>query len=85
MTIEVGLGILQTGFKPRDFKKGDLVLRQTFDRGMFKPNWEGLYMIGNDGLKEAYKLQSPDGKTKPRPWNSTFLKKIQLALVCFFS
>ena len=61
--------------KTRAFKKGDLILDRTFDEGMIKPNWEGPFLILDDGLKGSYRIQSPYGKIEPCPWNSAYLKK----------
>ena len=61
--------------KPRAFRKGDLILRRTFEEGKLKPNWEGPFIIVDDGCKGAYRIQSSCGKTEPHPWNSAYLKK----------
>ena len=42
--------------KPRAFSKGDLILRRTFDEVKLKPNWEGPFVIADDGSKGAYKI-----------------------------
>ena len=60
---------------PKAFKRGDLVLRLTFDEGKLNPKWEGPFTIIDDGLKGAYRLQSPCEKIESRPWNSAYLKK----------
>ena len=44
--------------KPKAFNKGDLVLRRTFEDRKLKPNWEGPFIIVDDGSKGVYKIQS---------------------------
>ena len=61
--------------RPKAFRKEELVLRRTFEEGKLKLNWEGPYIIIDDGCKGEYKLQSPDGKMEPRTWNSRYLKR----------
>ena len=61
--------------RPRALKRGDLVLQWTFDKGKLKPNWEGSFIVVDDESKGACRLQSPYGKTEPRPWNSAYQKK----------
>ena len=60
--------------KPRAFKKGDVVLRQTFKDGKLKQNWEGPFIIVDEGSKGTYRIQFQSGQMKTRPWNSAYLK-----------
>ena len=50
--------------KPKTFKKGDLVLRRTFDERKLKPNWEGPFIILDDESKGPCRLHSPYEKNK---------------------
>ena len=61
--------------KPRAFSKGDLVLRQTFEEGKLKSNWEGPFIIANEGSKRAYRIRYYCSKVEARPWNLAYLKK----------
>ena len=61
--------------KLRAFNKGDLILQHTFKEGKLKPNWEGPFIIADDGSKGAFMIQSQCGKIEARPWNSAYLKK----------
>jgi len=70
--------------KPKQFKVGDLVLKENLTntkaienekKGRFKPNWIGPYIfIANFG-KDVYKLSSIDGKEELNPINFMHLKK----------
>ena len=60
--------------KIRAFNKGELVLQRTFKEGILKPNWEGPYVIADDGCRGAYRIQSLGGGVEPRPWNALYLK-----------
>ena len=64
-----------TLIKLRAFCKRYLVLRRTFEEGKLKPNWEGPFIIVDNGCKGAYRIQSQRGKMEPRPWNLAYLKK----------
>ena len=39
-----------------------------------KANWEGPYVIADEGSKGAYRIQSQNGH-ETRPWSSAYLKK----------
>ena len=66
--------------KPREFKKGDLVLKMILNfqgdpRGKWTPNYEGPYVV-----KEAYSggaliLTDMDGSVLSNPINSDIVKK----------
>jgi len=66
--------------KPREFKKGDLVLKKILNsqgdpRGKWTPNYEGPYVV-----KEAYSggaliLTDMDGSVLSNPINSDIVKK----------
>ena len=53
--------------KPRAFSKGDLILRRTVEEGKLKPNWEGPFIIADNGSKGAYRIQSQYGKIEAHP------------------
>lgn len=62
----------------RRFEKGDLVLRRADalkPTGKLDPNWEGPYVITEVLKGGAYELKDMEGKTLPRPWNISNLKK----------
>ena len=66
---------------PREFKVGDLVLRQVTGNtqvpgeGKLGPNWEGPYKVTAMTGKGAYRLEDMEGKAVPRAWNGNNLKK----------
>ena len=65
----------------RDFKVGDLVLRNVMDaardptQGKLDPNWEGLYRITSWQRKGTYHLETIDEHKLPHPWNIEHLRK----------
>ena len=61
--------------KQKAFSKGNLVFQRTFKEGKLKPNWDGPFIIADDGSKGAYRIQFQCGKMEARPWNSAYLKK----------
>ena len=66
--------------RPRTFKKGDLVLKQTKQvipdsRGKFRPNWEGPYLVKEVYGRGAVKLTDLDGNEFTEPINIDRLKK----------
>ena len=38
--------------------------------GVFRPNWEGPYIIEGLVRPGTYKLKRPDGDSIPRTWNA---------------
>ncbi|KAK3037092.1 hypothetical protein RJ639_029934 [Escallonia herrerae] len=66
---------------PRIFHVGDLVLRRitaSAPRDAIRklvPNWEGPYKVIKLGGPRAYHLETMDGKTIPRTWNATNLRR----------
>ncbi|KAL0386046.1 UNVERIFIED_CONTAM: hypothetical protein Sradi_2998900 [Sesamum radiatum] len=64
--------------KSRSFQVGDLVLRRADALkliGKLDPIWEGHYKVTGIIGKRAYKLEDPEGRPLPRPWNVHNLKK----------
>ncbi|KAL0394845.1 UNVERIFIED_CONTAM: hypothetical protein Slati_4450700 [Sesamum latifolium] len=64
--------------KSRGFQIGDLVLRRgdaLKPVGKLDLTWEGPYKITGIIGKGAYKLEDPEGRPLPRPWNIHYLKK----------
>ena len=65
----------------REFKIGDLVLREVFQNtknpgeGKLGANWEGPYKIVEVVGKGAYKLEVMDGREIANSWNARHLKK----------
>ena len=60
--------------RPRDLKKGDLVLRH-MDGGKLDPNLEGPYILGNKVNKGAFQLHEQDGAVIKNTWNVARLKR----------
>ncbi|KAK5826634.1 hypothetical protein PVK06_021560 [Gossypium arboreum] len=65
---------------PREFHKGDLVLKKILPiqkdfRGKWMPNWEGPYVVKKAFSRGALILAEMDGKTLPNPVNSDSIKK----------
>ncbi|XP_057744562.1 uncharacterized protein LOC130962356 [Arachis stenosperma] len=66
--------------KPRTFKEGDLILRQTEEarrppaHGKLAANWEGPFRVTKVLGKGAYQLQTLQGKAIPGNWNVSSLK-----------
>ncbi|MDQ4223911.1 hypothetical protein RBK84_05930, partial [Pseudomonas aeruginosa] len=57
------------------FKIGDLVLKKIMTAtGVFGPNWEGPYIIGQKLLDGTFKLTTVEGDPIPRAWNSIHLR-----------
>jgi hypothetical protein len=67
--------------KPQSFTLGTWVLRKvalatkdpTEDK--MRPAWEGPYRIIKSDMKEAYHLETIEGKKLLRPWNTEHLLK----------
>ncbi|XP_070042991.1 uncharacterized protein [Nicotiana tomentosiformis] len=63
------------------FKIGDFVLRKVFrstktaNAGKLGPNWEDPYRVRGISGKEAYELETMDGKVLPSNGNEVHLKK----------
>ena len=63
----------------KDFQVGDLVLRRIMGaardptQGKLSPNWEGPYRITSWQRKDAYHLETLDGRKLPYPWNTEHL------------
>ncbi len=70
--------------RPRSFQIGDYVLRKVLANtkdptdGKLGPNWEGPYRIIGVGHNGAYQLETADGKTVPRTWNTSNLRKFYI-------
>ncbi|KAK3007251.1 hypothetical protein RJ639_016151 [Escallonia herrerae] len=66
---------------PRAFRIGDLVLRRVEAStprdaiGKLSPNWEGPYRVTKYGGPGSYHLEHLDGKSIPRTWNATNLRR----------
>ena len=61
--------------RQRSFEIGDLVLKRIMTAtGVFGPNWEGPYVIGQKLLDGTFKLTTVDGDQIPRAWNSNHLR-----------
>jgi len=59
----------------RSFTVGDLVLKRIMiATGVFGPNWEGPYVIGQKLLDGTFKLTTVEGDPIPRAWNSIHLR-----------
>ena len=66
--------------RPRQFKKGDLVLKkilpnQQNPRGKWAPNWQGPYVVKKTFSKEASILTKMDGNELSSPINVDVVKK----------
>ena len=66
--------------RPREFKKGDLVLNkilsfQLDSRGKWTPNYEGPYVVKESFSGGAMILTTMDGEDLPRPVNADAVKK----------
>ena len=67
--------------KAKAFEEGDLVLRNCQARQPARkqkklpPMYEGPYLVFSVTGKEAYKLQTMEGKDVPNSWNAQYLKK----------
>ena len=66
--------------KPREFRKGDLVLRKimsfnTDSRGKWTPNFEGPYVVKKAFSGGEWILETMDGEEFPRPMNADAVKK----------
>ena len=67
--------------KPRMFQQGDLVLRKFFENitdssaEKFQPNWEGPYIVTQNGESGSYTLDKLDGMHVHRMWNVMHLKR----------
>ncbi|XP_070013747.1 uncharacterized protein [Nicotiana sylvestris] len=65
----------------RYFKIGEVVLKKVFrstkatNAGKLSPNWERPYRVRGIAGKEAYELETMDGKVLPSNWNAIHLKK----------
>ena len=65
----------------RRYTPGELVLKKVLpaDRrpadGKLGPNWDGPYQIDSIAGTGAYRLSDMSGRSLPRPWNSTHLRK----------
>jgi len=65
---------------PRQFREGDLVLKQILpihkdERGKWTPNWEGPYVVKRAFSGGALILTEMDGDDLPNPINSDSVKK----------
>ena len=66
--------------KPRTLKVGDLVLRTVENNrkdprhGKLGPNWEGPYRVVEVLPGNAFRLETPEGKSLPNAWNMAKLK-----------
>ena len=59
----------------RSFEVGDLVLKRIMTAtGVFGPNWEGPYIIGQKLLDGTFKLTTVEGDPVPRAWNIIHLR-----------
>jgi len=59
----------------RSFTVGDLVLKRIMTAiGVFGPNWEGPYVIGQKLIDGTFKLTTVEGDPIPRAWNSIHLR-----------
>jgi hypothetical protein len=62
--------------KPREFKEGDLVLKQIRGGdGKFKPNWEGPYVVKEVYSGNAIRLKDMDGEEHSEPINAQYVKR----------
>ncbi|RZR95147.1 hypothetical protein BHM03_00023979 [Ensete ventricosum] len=67
--------------RPRPIVMGDLILRRAevndpgHTRGKLALRWEGLYRITQVIQDETYTLSTIEGKTLPRTWHVSNLKK----------
>ena len=66
--------------KPREFRKGDLVLRKIMSlnvgsRGKWTPNFEGPYVVKKAFSGGALILETMDGEEFPCPMNANAVKK----------
>ena len=69
--------------RPWDFQFGDLVLRekpknrqQRIQKGKFKPNWLGPYIITEVFGSSAYQLSTTEGEKLKEPINALHLKRL---------
>ena len=59
----------------RSFEVGDLILKRIMTlTGVFGPNWEGPYVIGQKLHDGTFKLITVEGDPIPRAWNSNHLR-----------
>ncbi|RDY10138.1 Tf2-6, partial [Mucuna pruriens] len=62
----------------RDFKAQDLVLRKTtqkVENNKLTPNWEGPFRVIENVGRGAYRLEHLDGRSIPRTWNASSLRR----------
>ena len=65
----------------RRYNPGELVLKKVLPAerrpadGKLGPNWDGPYQIDSVAGVGAYRLSDMSGRSLPRPWNSTHLRK----------
>jgi len=66
------------GVRPRSFQLGDLVLKKvevSRHVGKLDPKWEGPYKVVKIAKNNSYRLEDPEGRELPRPWNANNLRK----------
>ncbi|GAA0165370.1 hypothetical protein LIER_39964 [Lithospermum erythrorhizon] len=66
--------------KNKQFKVGDLVLRQFSithpkDKDKLSPKWEGPYRVGHILGPGTYELERMNGEAIPRTWHASNLAK----------
>ena len=65
----------------RRYTPGELVLKKVLPAarksadGKLGPNWDGPYQVDLIAGVRAYRLKDMSGRSLPRPWNSTHLRK----------